>query len=66
VFVVTFGRFCCLMDVNFTVSETRADADSLESPKGQLEPSPFADIYAEHNRAIYYLTLRFLGDPQNS
>jgi len=54
------------MDVNFTVSETRADADSLESPKGQLEPSPFADIYAEHNRAIYYLTLRFLGDPQKA
>ena len=34
--------------------------------KDSEEPSPFAEIYAEHHRAIYYLTLRFLGDPQKA
>ena len=28
-----------------------------------LEPPEFAAIYEEHSRAIYYLTLRMLGDP---
>jgi RNA polymerase sigma-70 factor (ECF subfamily) len=31
-----------------------------------LAPSKFADIYNEHSRAIYYLALRFLGDPQKA
>ena len=26
----------------------------------------FASLYDEHSRAIYYLTLRFLGDPQKA
>jgi RNA polymerase sigma-70 factor (ECF subfamily) len=33
-----------------------------ETPAG-LAPSEFADLYTEHSRAIYYLALRFLGDP---
>src|SRR5262245_58240308 len=63
------------MGVKFIVSEPLADsADSRDSapattvpqaPTG-LEPSPFADLYSEHNRAIYYLALRFLGDPQKA
>jgi RNA polymerase sigma-70 factor (ECF subfamily) len=28
--------------------------------------SEFADLYAEHSRAIYYLALRFLSDPQKA
>jgi RNA polymerase sigma-70 factor, ECF subfamily len=28
--------------------------------------SPFDRLYAEHNRAIYYLTLRMLSDPQKA
>ncbi len=36
-----------------------------EAPTG-LAPSEFADLYADHNRAIYYLALRFLGDPQKA
>jgi RNA polymerase sigma-70 factor (ECF subfamily) len=28
--------------------------------------SEFADLYAEHSRAIFYLALRFLGDPQKA
>lgn len=31
-----------------------------------LAPSEFADLYTEHSRAIYYLALRFLGDPQKA
>jgi RNA polymerase sigma-70 factor (ECF subfamily) len=31
-----------------------------------LAPSKFADVYNEHSRAIYYLALRFLGDPQKA
>jgi len=52
--------------VNVIVSDTQADPDSMASPKDGLEPSPFAEIYSEHNQAIYYLTLRFLGDPQKA
>ena len=31
-----------------------------------LEPSQFGNLYTEHSRAIYYLALRFLGDPQKA
>jgi RNA polymerase sigma-70 factor, ECF subfamily len=34
----------------------------LETP-GESE---FADLYTEHSRAIYYLALRLLGDPQKA
>lgn len=29
-------------------------------------PSAFADLYREHSRAIYYLALRILGDPEKA
>jgi RNA polymerase sigma-70 factor (ECF subfamily) len=35
------------------------------APPG-LEPSGFADLYREHNKAVYYLALRYLGDPQRA
>ena len=35
-----------------------------DAPLDALGESEFADLYAEHNRAIYYLALRLLGDPQ--
>ena len=31
-----------------------------------LEPSEFGELYTEHSRAIFYLALRFLGDPQKA
>ena len=31
-----------------------------------MEPSEFGCLYVEHSRAIYYLALRFLGDPQKA
>lgn len=35
------------------------------APPG-LEPSGFADLYREHSQAVYYLALRYLGDPQRA
>src|SRR6186997_109932 len=54
------------MHVNVAVSDTPADSDSASTPQEGLEASPFAEIYAEHNRSIFYLSLRFLGDPQQA
>jgi RNA polymerase sigma-70 factor, ECF subfamily len=42
------------------------EAHALTRPEIALAPSKFADIYNEHSRAIYYLALRFLGDPQKA
>ena len=36
-----------------------------ESPAGLASPE-FSSLYEENNRAIYYLALRFLGDPQKA
>src|SRR5690242_3715972 len=48
------------------VNEPVAERDIAdEAPRG-LAPSEFADLYTEHSRAIYYLALRFLGDPQKA
>lgn len=43
-----------------------AESPVPASLKSALPPSKFADIYNEHSRAIYYLALRFLGDPQKA
>jgi RNA polymerase sigma-70 factor (ECF subfamily) len=43
-----------------------AASQALTPPEIALAPSKFADIYNEHSRAIYYLALRFLGDPQKA
>ena len=43
-----------------------AVAVTSQAPGGGLAPSEFADIYAEHSRAIYYLALRMLSDPQKA
>jgi RNA polymerase sigma-70 factor (ECF subfamily) len=39
--------------------------DKGAAPAG-LEPAEFAQLYTEHSRAIYYLALRFLGDPEKA
>jgi len=46
-------------------------ADLSSQPSGTaaqagLAPSEFADLYSQHSRAIYYLALRFLGDPEKA
>jgi RNA polymerase sigma-70 factor (ECF subfamily) len=47
--------------------ETLVNATGVEqaAPPG-LEPSGFADLYREHSKAVYYLALRYLGDPQRA
>src|SRR6202142_1694069 len=48
------------------MSEPAAGCESVEeSPAGLASPE-FSSLYEENNRAIYYLALRFLGDPQKA
>ncbi len=42
------------------------ERESSEAPPTGLAASEFGDLYTEHSRAIYYLALRFLGDPQKA
>jgi len=35
-------------------------------PPADLASAAFTGLYTEHSRAIYYLALRFLGDPQKA
>ena len=51
--------------MNATVSES-LEAKPSDAPQAGLEPSEFADLYNQHSRAIYYLALRFLSDPQKA
>src|SRR6266542_6756892 len=48
------------------MNEPMAERESPDQTQAGWVSSEFADLYAEHNRAIYYLTLRFLGDPQKA
>jgi RNA polymerase sigma-70 factor (ECF subfamily) len=38
----------------------------IENAATGLEPSGFAELYHEHSQAVYYLALRYLGDPQRA
>ena len=46
--------------------EPVAERDFPEAPPAGWPQSGFGAIYTEHSRAIYYLTLRFLGDPEKA
>src|ERR1700743_512267 len=48
------------------MNEPLADRECPVQPQSDWTPAEFANLYAEHSRAIYYLTLRFLGDPQKA
>lgn len=48
------------------MNEPLAEQECPEQPQAQWAASEFADLYAEHSRAIFYLALRFLGDPQKA
>ncbi|HWW01853.1 MAG TPA: sigma-70 family RNA polymerase sigma factor [Candidatus Acidoferrum sp.] len=49
-----------------SVSALFANPQSPDNPAGGLAPSEFAEIYQEHSRAIYYLALRLLSDPEKA
>ena len=48
------------------VTERRAEHESADEPQGGLGSSAFAELYTEHSRAIYYLCLRLLSDPDKA
>lgn len=48
------------------VHKTSAGPAQSNSSAATFADSKFAEIYNEHSRAIYYLALRFLGDPQKA
>jgi RNA polymerase sigma-70 factor (ECF subfamily) len=52
--------------VNSIVSEPLAERECPDEPQAGLKSSEFADLYTEHSRAIYYLCLRMLSDPQKA
>lgn len=48
------------------LSKPPAAQDVSEPQSAGLSPSEFADLYQEHSRAIYYLCLRLLSDPDKA
>ncbi len=46
--------------------EPVAERDFPEAPPAGWPHAEFAALYTEHSRAIYYLALRFLGDPDKA
>ena len=52
--------------MNSIVSEPLAERACPDEPQAGLGSSVFAELYAEHSRAIYYLCLRLLSDPEKA
>jgi len=52
--------------VNATVSQPLTNRQCRDEPQPGWAESEFGVLYKEHSRAIYYLALRFLGDPQKA
>ena len=52
--------------MNATVSKPLTEREDSAEIRSGLTPSGFADVYTEHSRAIYYLCLRLLSDPDKA
>ena len=48
------------------MNEPPAGCEVAVEPPADWVSAELAGLYAEHSRAIYYLALRFLGDPQKA
>src|SRR5215470_2604803 len=48
------------------MNEPMAEQESPDQTQTGWSSPEFADLYAEHSRAIFYLALRFLSDPQKA
>ncbi len=48
------------------MSQPIAQREGSDAPETGFEHPEFGRLYLEHSRAVYYLTLRFLGDPQQA
>ncbi|HWX22719.1 MAG TPA: RNA polymerase sigma factor [Candidatus Binatia bacterium] len=51
---------------NGQAATTPGEVQRTPGPQSAPPRSEFADLYNEHSRAIYYLALRFLSDPQKA
>ncbi len=54
------------MGVGLALNEPVADHQESDERESNWRTSDFGQVYTEHNRAIFYLTLRLLGDPQKA
>jgi len=52
--------------VELLVSDSVVEQKRPNQPPFPLEPAEFAELYQTHSRAVYYLALRYLGDPQKA
>ena len=52
--------------MNTIVSEPLAERECPDEPQDWLKSSAFGELYTEHSRAIYYLCLRMLSDPEKA
>jgi RNA polymerase sigma factor (sigma-70 family) len=52
--------------VNAIVSESLEETKRVAAPQSGWGSPGFADLYSQHSRAIYYLALRLLSDPQKA
>ena len=52
--------------MNTIVSEPLAERGCPNEPQAGLKSSEFGKLYTEHSRAIYYLCLRLLSDPEKA
>ena len=52
--------------MNTIVSEPLAERECPDEPQPGLGSSEFGELYLEHSRAIYYLCLRMLSDPDKA
>jgi RNA polymerase sigma-70 factor (ECF subfamily) len=52
--------------VNAVVSEPQTERACPGEPLARLGASGFSELYTEHSRAIYYLCLRLLSDPDKA
>lgn len=48
------------------MNEPSAGCEPAASPPADWPTRQISDLYDQHSRAIYYLALRFLGDPQKA
>ena len=48
------------------MNEPALDPDRADGLAAGWSAAALADLYDEHSRAVYYLALRFLGDPQKA
>src|SRR5438876_12181263 len=52
--------------VKSIVSELPPDVEHLDTPRIPSAAADFSALYTEHSRAIYYLALRLLSDPNKA